>query len=110
MGIQHPVFFRPVDDEKIMVMTVVDRESLPEITGDCFIIGTTERNPLSLGNPTITLNMSTVLSSEKYVNVINKADLNAYAEDTKGNSPGGIFRGPYWFIKKIKTLAEQLYW
>jgi hypothetical protein len=110
MATQHPVFLRPVEGDKILVVTVLDREALPEVSrDDKFVIATTERNALTLGNPTMTLNLTTLLHTDKYVEAVRKAHGDNFIQSTRGMGIGGIATGPYWFNKKVTTLTEQLY-
>lgn len=110
MATQHPVFLRAVGGDKIIVITVLDNEALPEVSrDDKFVIATTERNALTLGNPVMNMNLTTLLPTNKYVDAVRKAHGDNFIEYTRGMGIGGIVTGPYWFNKKITTLSEQLY-
>lgn len=106
MGIQHPVFIRPVDKDKLMVLTIINRDVLPQIKTDSFIIATTDTSPLSLGNTTITLIEETLITSDRYADVVNKADNSRGVENTIGMGVDGVLRGAYWFNKRVMTFAD----
>lgn len=99
--IEHPVFARPVGDDKIMLVTIVDKDTLPAVKDDCFIFATTGTNLYTGKHPSMTLNMDLVIDSKEYTE---KVDV----EDTHGMSPNCILTGTYWFIRKFKSLIEQL--
>jgi hypothetical protein len=99
--IEHPVFARPVGDDRIILITVVDKDTLPAVKEDCFIFATTGTNLYMGKHPAMTLNMDSIIDTKEYAKI-------ADDEDTIGNSITGILRKPYWFIRKFKSLIEQL--
>lgn len=111
MAITHPVFCRKVEKNKILVLTVMDIDSLPidKEDVDVFFIATTESNNLFTGkNPTMTFDVKSKLSAKRYVEIINEKG-GCGVNDTAGSSIGGIATEAYWFIKKFKSMMETLY-
>lgn len=106
MSIQHPVFLRRVKEGKVIVITVMDEETLnlPEgMTEDCFGIATTSNNIYTDGKPQMKIN--TVVSSDQYVKDI--SDQMGYeVEHPRGQGVNGILRGPYWCIIPMKTVED----
>jgi hypothetical protein len=112
MAIQHPVFCRKVEKNKVLVMTVVDIDSLPidKKDVDVFFIATTESNSLFTGkNPTMTFDVDSKVSAKRYVEIINDKGGGYGVHDTANMSIDGIATEAYWFIKKFKTIMEQMY-
>lgn len=99
--IEHPVFARPMSDDKVMLVTIVDRDTLPLVKDDCFIFATTGTNLYTGKHPSMTLNMDLVIDSKEYTQ---RADV----EDTHGSSPSDVLRSPVWFIRKFKSILEQM--
>jgi hypothetical protein len=112
MAMIHPVFCRRVGKDKVMVFTVLDKESLglTDKDVDTFFVATTERNIITgLNNATIVIDMKTKTASDKYVKIVNESNPGAWLEETKGMGLSGIATGAYWFLKKTRSLMEQLY-
>jgi len=110
MATTHPVYFQGSGDDKVIVATVLDKETLGFDGKDemVFMIATTSRDPLSK-NIQIILDKKTKTSSDEYVRIVNKANGPGTVEPTRGMGINGILRGSYWFLKKTKTVIEQLY-
>ncbi len=111
MTIQHPVFCRVIG-KQVLVMTVVDMDviGMDKNDSDTFFIATTSQgNPYTGMNSTITFDRNSKVSSEKYVDIVNKANNNDSLEDTKGNSLTGIAKGTYWFTKRFKTAMDLMF-
>ena len=107
MSIKHPVFCRRVDKDKVLLMTVVDTDSVEfeENDVDVFFIATTNKTNIYTGlNPTIILDKATKMSSDQYVNLINKESHTV--TNTKGQGISGIATGQYWFIRRFKSLVD----
>ncbi len=101
--IQHPVFLRCVGD-KTIITTIIPTEELGiPIKDDMFIIATTGSSIYTNNNPSITLDSRTLIRPEAYLKTIKQED-----EDIKGNSIGGILRLPIWFVRKVKSIMEQM--
>lgn len=108
MSIKHPVFCRRVDKDKVLLMTVVDTDSVEfnENDEDVFFIATTSNTNIYTGkNPTIILDKTTKMFSENYVDLLNKES--PIVNKTKGLGIEGIAKEPYWFIQKFKSLVEK---
>jgi hypothetical protein len=110
MATIHPVYFQDSGDGKVIVATVLDKETLGFKDKDemVFMIATTSRDPLSK-NLQIILDKKTKTSSDEYVRIINEANGPGTVEPTRGMGINGILRSPYWFLKKTKTFLEQYY-
>jgi hypothetical protein len=111
MAIQHPVFCRKVEKNKVLVLTVVDIDSLPIAKDDVdvFFIATTESSILTGKNPTITIHTNSKVSAKRYVEIINDKGGGYGVHDTASMSIDGIATEAYWFIKKTKSMMEQMY-
>jgi hypothetical protein len=90
-----------VGKDKVLLLTIVDRDTLP-IEDDCFIMATTTASVHTNFNPSITLEMTSKLESKEYTSATNEPD-------THGESISGILKRPLWFIRKFKSLMEQMY-
>ena len=103
--IQHPVFLR-CQGEKTIIVTIVDTEDLGlPVDGDMFIVAGTSSSIYSGNNPTITLDNRTLIRSKAFLKTL-KVDQEE--EPTEGNSIEGILRMPIWFVKKCKSILEQM--
>lgn len=112
MSIQHPVFVRRIGDGPegmVIVVTVMDAETLglEDKDGDLFYLAQTTSSIYTGNNPSITIEKASKFSSEEYTEGVSKKT-GDYHEKTIGNGIEGILRGPYWFIKKVKTVAEMM--
>ena len=112
MSTDHVVFIRRIEEGpkgKVIVATVLDAESvgLKDDENDVFVMATTESSIYSGNNPAITLDNPHKQTSKDYVKIISECK-GVFAEDTIGLGMGGVFTGPYWFIKKSKSILEQM--
>jgi hypothetical protein len=108
MTIKHPIFCRRVDKDKVLLMTVVDTDSVEfdEDDDDVFFIATTSNANIYTGmSPTIILDRTTKMDSEQYVKYLNEES--HMVDKTKGLGIEGIAKGQYWFIQKFKSLVEK---
>lgn len=107
--IEHPVFARPMGD-KVVLMTIVDRASLPFVNDDCIILARTQTSVYTGNNPTITLNKDIVLDSKEYITTMDSqgGDIPIRSKDTHGLSFNDVLLSPIWFIRKVKSIFEMM--
>ena len=96
---------------KVIVVTILDAETvgMADEESEIFYLAQTQRSLESRGNPAITLEKSSKFTSKEYIEELSKKT-GEYYEPTEGNGISGILTSPYWFLKKVKSLAEQLCW
>ena len=105
--IQHPVFIRKIG-AKAIVMTIIDTKSVSEFPdGDSFVIGKTDRSIYTGDNLNIALDSRTIMDSESFINVMSD-NVGYPIAKTTGNTPDGILTEPIWFIRKSKSILEQM--
>lgn len=105
--IEHPVFARPMGD-KVVLMTIVDRASLPFVNDDCIILARTQTSVYTGNHPTITLNKDIVLDSKEYIKTMDsQGDIPIISKDTHGLSFNDVLLSPLWFIRKVKSIFEM---
>jgi hypothetical protein len=112
MAAQHPVFIRRIGKGptgKVIVVTILDAETvcMADDESEIFYLAQTQKTLESRSNPAITLEKSSKFTSEEYIKAISKST-GEYVESTEGKSISGILTSPYWFLKKVKSLTEQL--
>jgi hypothetical protein len=113
MSIQHSVFLQrqePGPKGKVILVSVVDAESvgMAESDSQAFVMATTTTSPYTRMNPTITLEITSKMSAKEYVVGARKSTGDENIEHTKGMGISGILHGPYWFIRKFRTVIEQM--
>jgi hypothetical protein len=109
MSIQHPVFLRRMGSGKVMVVTVVDEESLniPEDLedGDCFGIAVTSNNIYTGGNPQTTIH--SIVGAEQYCKDISE-HLGYDVQSPRGMGISGVMTSPYWCIIPMQTVHDMM--
>lgn len=99
-----PMFIRQTAEGKAILLTIIDPEELGLPTeGDRFILVTSTKNIYTGNKPTMTLDLSSVLTPEEYL-----ARADSDEESTQGMGIGHILTIPIWFIKKFKSVVEQM--
>jgi len=113
MAINHPVYLQRAEKGplgKVTLIAVVDAESVGmKDTDDCvWMMATTTPSSMYTGhNPSISLEIKSKMSSEDYVNGLNKST-GQWHEHTRGMGITGILKSPYWFIRKFKDVLEMM--
>ena len=112
MSINHNVFLQrqePGPKGKVILVSIVDAESvgMKDSESQVFIIGTTTASVYSGMNPSITLEAKTKFDAKDFVELVRK-ETGGFVEYTEGLGINGILQGPYWFIRKFKTIMEQM--
>jgi hypothetical protein len=112
MSIQHSVFLQrqePGPKGKVILVTVVDAESVGmESESQAFVMATTTTSPYTRMNPSITLEITSKMSAHEYVEGVRKSTGDGSIEHTEGMGISGVLHGPYWFIRKFRTIIEQM--
>lgn len=91
MATQHLTFVRKFEKVAIVV-AVVDVSELENIPDESFVVSTMSKSIYTNMLPSIQLSNQVIESPS----------------ETKGNSIDGILLSPNWFIRKVKTLFEDL--
>ena len=113
MSIQHSVFLQrqePGPKGKVILVSIVDAESvgMAESDSQAFVMATTTTSPYTRMNPTITLEITSKMSAKEYVEGARRANGDKSIEHTEGMGITGVLQGPYWFIRKFRTVVEQM--
>ena len=113
MSTDHVAFIRRIGagpQGKVIVTTVLDAESvgLKDDENDVFVLATTCSTIYSGNNPAITLDNSHKQSSKEYAKIVSDLKDGEFIQDTIGLGIGGVLTGPYWVIKKSKSILEQM--
>jgi len=102
MATQHPVFIRKLGNKTVLT-TIIDTETLNDFPeGDSFAIALTDGSMFP-GTVTICLDAKQAVAAEEYIREATGEEGGA-----RGKSINGVLRAPWWFIKKTKTLLDQL--
>jgi hypothetical protein len=93
MSTGHVAILMNVSDNKVLMMTVVDRDTLPLSVPIGLVAVNTTASIYSNMLPQMTLRMD---------------EIQDYTEQLKGMGASGILKSPIWTIKKYNGLMEQL--
>jgi len=112
MAINHPIYLQRAEKGplgKVTLIAIVDAESVGmKDTDECiWMMATTTPSSLYTGNsPSISLAIDSKMTSEEYVDKLNESGVGV--EHTRGMGISGILKGAYWFIRKTRTILEQM--
>lgn len=93
MATAHTAILMHVSDEKIVVLTVVDRETIHLPVPIGLVAVNTTQSAYTRNNPQMTLRMD---------------EIRDYTKELQGEGVSGILRSPIWAIKKYNDIYEQL--
>jgi hypothetical protein len=108
MAAQHPVFLRRVSEGKVIVLTILDSETLGLKDGEdeTFCMATTSTTIYSNNNPSMELLVESKMSAKEFVDRAQKDGYNL--EYTTGQGLSGLVRSPFWFIRKFKSVYDLM--
>ena len=93
MSTAHTAILMNMSDDKVLMMTVVDKETLSV--------------PVPIG--LVAVNTMTSIYSNNLPQMILRMDqIQDYTKELKGMGASGILHSPVWAIKKYEGLFEQL--
>jgi hypothetical protein len=93
MSTAHTAILMNMSDNKVLMMTVVDTETLSVPVPIGLVAVNTTSSIYSNNLPQMTLRMD---------------EIRDYTKELKGMGAAGILKSPIWAIKKYKGLFEQL--
>lgn len=93
MSTGHNAILMNMSDNRILMITVVDRETLPLNVSIGLAAVNTTSSIYSNGLPQMTIRMDEVRD---------------YSKELEGQGVAGILRSPIWAIKKYKSVTDML--